>query len=344
MVFTRERTRVGLDIGASSIKVVELERLEAGVRLVRFGEVELPPDVIVDGEIMDRQRVVEAIRELLASSGISRRRVVTGVHGRGVIVKKIAMDRMEPEDASEAIFWEAEQHVPYDLNDVSLDFQILDVDMGPQQMQVLLVAAKRDLVLNRAEIIREAGLVVEAVDINSFAALNALEAAGICQPGEVVALLNVGADITNVNVIRDGIPLYTQDLSLGGNSFLQAIQKAHILSRDEALQALQANPPEVDLQGPLEEFAANLSGSLDKSLHYLRSSGEADQIDRILVSGGGALIRGIVEVLGERQAATVSILDPLQHLDRGRASSASSADNGVSSQLAVGIGLALRKE
>lgn len=344
MVFARERTRVGLDIGASSIKVVELEQREEGVRLVRFGETELPPDVIVDGEIMDRQRVVEAIRELLDSSGIARRRVVTGIHGRGVIVKKIAMDRMEPEEAQEAISWEAEQHVPYDLNDVSLDFQILDVDMGPQQMQVLLVAAKRDLVLNRAEIIREAGLIVEAVDINSFAALNALEAAHVCQEGEVVALLNVGADITNVNVARDGIPLYTQDLSLGGNSFLQAIQKTHVLSREEALQALQATPPSVEVQGALEDFAADLASSLEKSLHYLRSSGDADAIDRILVCGGGGMIRGLVEVLGDRQAATVGILDPLERLDRSRAAGGSTENSGVSAQLAVGIGLALRKE
>jgi type IV pilus assembly protein PilM len=251
---------------------------------------------------------------------------------------------MEPEEASEAIFWEAEQHVPYDLNDVSLDFEILDVDMGPQQMQVLLVAAKRDLVLNHAEIIREAGLIVEAVDVNSFAAMNAIEVAGVCQPGEVVALLNIGADITNINVIRDGTPLYTQDLSVGGNSFLQAIQKRHLLSREEAVEALQATPPTIDLQGPLEEFAADLSGSLDKSLHYLRSSGEADQIDRIFASGGGALIQGIVDQLGERQAAKVSLLDPIAHLDRSRSAGAASDEDGGSAQLAVGIGLALRKE
>ncbi|MFH1143097.1 MAG: type IV pilus assembly protein PilM [Candidatus Eisenbacteria bacterium] len=342
MVFSREKTCVGLDIGSSSIKAVELERRDDGVRVVRFGETRLPPDVIVDGEIMDRQAVVEAVRELFASCGITRRRVVAGVHGRGVIVKKITMDRMGRDEASEAIFWEAEQHVPYDLNDVSLDFQILDVDMGPRQMQVLLVAAKRDLILNRAEIVREAGLILDAVDVHCFALHNLLESCAGHEAGEVIALLNVGADTTNLIVARDHAPLYTQDLAFGGTSFLQAIQKSALLSREEAERAVQDKSATVDTRIPREELVADLSASLDKALNYLRSSGEADRIDRILVSGGGAHIEGLVAALSDLQSAPVAVLDPLSRFSASR--KAGGESEVAAASLAVGIGLALRKE
>ena len=342
MVFSRDKTCVGLDIGASSIKVVEVERRDDGARVVHCGETRLPPDVIVDGEIMDRQVVVDAIRELFGSCGISRRRVVAGVHGRGVIVKKISMDRMGRDEASEAIFWEAEQHVPYDLNDVSLDFQILDVDMGPRQMQVLLVAAKRDLVLNRAEIIREAGLTVDAVDVHCFALHNLLEVCADGQPGESVALFNVGADVTNLVVVRDRMPLYTQDLSFGGNAFVQAIQKAGCLSRQEAEQALREGRAGVDLRGPLDELADDLSASLEKALNFLRSSGDAERIDRVLVCGGGARIEGLIQALAARMASPVALFDPLALLGASKGSHQEAGAPAV--DLAVGIGLALRKE
>jgi type IV pilus assembly protein PilM len=344
-VFARGKTTtVGLDIGASSVKLVELEHDENGVRLVGYGEKRLEPDVIVDGEIMDRQMVVEAIRGLFDTRGVVRRRVVVGVHGRGVIVKKIVMDRMSAQDAGEAIYWEAEQHVPYDINDIALDFEILDVDKGPKQMQVLLVAAKRDLILNLAEVIREAGLIVEAVDVNGFAAQNALDRAASAKPGEVVALLNVGADITNVNVVRDGIPLHTQDLSLGTNSLLQSIQKTYHLSREEVERSLQENPPRLDVAAQLEAFGADLSASLDKSLNYLRTSGDAESLSRILVCGGGAQIDGLLETLGRLQPAPVTLGDPLGGLrwDEAMLTRADAANIGP--RLAVGVGLALRKE
>jgi len=342
MVFSRDKTCVGLDIGASSIKVVEVERREDGLRVVRCGETRLPPDVIVDGEIMDRRIVVDAIRELFGSCGIARRRVVAGVHGRGVIVKKITMDRMGRDEASEAIFWEAEQHVPYDLNDVSLDFQILDVDMGPRQMQVLLVAAKRDLVLNRAEIIREAGLTLDAVDVHCFALHNLLEACVDGQAGEAVALLNVGADVTNLVVVRDRMPLYTQDLSFGGNAFVQAIQKSGCLSREEAEQATREGHGSAKIRAALDELADDLSASLEKALNFLRSSGDADKIDRVLVCGGGARIEGLIPALAGRLAAPVALFDPLACLNGPKG--AHDPATAPAADLAVGIGLALRKE
>ncbi len=341
---TRDRTIVGLDIGASSIKVVEIERRRGDMRLVNFGEAALEPDAIVDGEIMDRQAVVAAIRELFTSRRITPQRVVLGVHGRGVIVKKIVMDRIEASEAAEAVYWEAERHVSYDLNDLSLDFEILGVDVGPTQMQVLLVAAKRDLILNRAEIIEEAGLGVEAVDVNGFAVQNALEHSQSYTATEIVALLNIGADITNVNVVRGGVPLYTQDLALGGHTYLQSIQKAFHLSRAEVEKALQDTPARLDVRVQLEEFCGDLSANIEKSLNYLRTSGEADHLDRVLVCGGGAQVTGVVAMLTHLQSVPVQVVDPLHGLSCARGLFAEGEAERIAPRLAVSLGLALRKE
>lgn len=342
-MFVREKTAVGLDIGASSVKVVEIERHGADARIVHVGEALLEPDVIVDGEIMDRQMLVAAIRDLFETHRIESHHVILGVHGRGVIIKKILVDRVDPARADEAVFGEAEQHVAYDVDDLSLDYKILDLDRGPK-MQVLLVAAKRDLILHRVEVIREAGLAVDAVDVNCFALQNALEQSEKLGPEETVALLNVGADITNVNVVRGGVPLYMQDLALGSHNYLQAVQKAFRLSRAEAEKALQEKPGRLDVRPLLEQFCADLSSSLEKSLNYLRTAGEADHLDRVLVCGGGAQIEGVIELLGRRQPVPVALADPLRGISYGRGVFPDGNPGPISPRLAVGLGLALRKE
>ncbi len=338
-----KKTTVGLDIGASSIKVIEVEHRGEEVHLLNFGIAPLDPETIVDGEIMDRQMVVETIQNLIESRGIHRKRVVAGIHGRGVIVKKIVMERLDQQDASEAIYWEAEQHVPYDINDVSLDFEILPVDMGPKQMQVLLVAAKRDLILNLAEIIREAGLVPDAVDVNSFAVQNVLETAHDMRPEEVVALIDIGAEITNVNIVRDGIPLYTQDVSMGVNNMVRAVQKKFQVSREEAGDALEGRTDKLDVRHPLETFCKDLGHSLDKSATYLKTSGDAEQLDRIFLSGGGARVPGLVDVLQEVQPLPVELVDPLRRIHFDPAVFAGGSPEEIAPQLVVGVGLALRK-
>lgn len=341
----KPKTMVGLDIGSSSVKVVELVQKGGEAQLVRFGMVDLAPEAIVEGEIMDRQLLVETIQNLFERTGIRSRRVVTGVSGRGVIVKKITMEKLPPEDAREAIHWEAEQHVPYDINDVALDFEILNRDVGPTQMQVLLVAAKRDLISAHADLVREAGLLPAVIDVNSFAVQNAAELAYDFQPGEVVALVNIGAELTNINLVQGGMPLYTQDLSLGGNGFIEGLQKRHHVGRDEAAAALRVpeGESELDLAPVVKSFCGDVGQALERSLVYLKSNGDADHLDRVLLSGGGARIRGLAAALGERLRVPVEVADPLRRV-RFAPELFGEADPGeVAPQLAVGIGLALRK-
>lgn len=341
----KPKTMVGLDIGSSAIKVVELAQKGGEAHLIRFGMVDLAPEAIVEGEVMDRQLLVETIQNLFERTGIHSRRVVTGVSGRGVIVKKITMEKLPTAEAREAIHWEAEQHVPYDINDVALDFEILNRDVGPTQMQVLLVAAKRDLISAHADLVREAGLIPAVIDVNSFAVQNAAELAYDFQPNEVVALVNIGAELTNINLVQGGMPLYTQDLSLGGNSFIEGLQKRHHVGRDEAVTALRAAEADagLDLAPVIKSFCADVGTALERSLVYLKSNADADHLDRVLLSGGGARIHGLAAALGERLRVPVEVADPLRRVRFTPEVFGADDPSDVAPQLAVGIGLALRK-
>jgi len=344
-LFGKPKSTVGLDIGSSAIKVVEITHRGEESRLANFGVVELIPEAIVEGEIMDRQLVVEAIQNLFESQGIRQRHVATGVSGRGVIVKKITMEKLPPQEAREAIQWEAEQHVPYDINDVSLDFEILESEVGQNQMQVLLVAAKRDLIAAHADLVREAGLLPTLIDVNSFAVQNSAEHSYDFLPEEVVALVNVGSELTNVNLVQNGIPLYTQDLSMGGDTFVDGLQKKYQVTREEAVAALQ--PAEgsgsLDLTPLLKSFCSDLGTALDRSLVYLKSNGDADQITRVLLSGGGARVQGLCRSLSERLKVPVEISDPLRRIQLEPEGFTAGDPQDLAPQLAVGVGLALRK-
>ena len=344
MFFNRSKSVVGLDIGSSSIKVVELESNGDSHRLRDYGSAELLPEAIVDGEVMDRQLVVETIQNLFESKKIRTRRVVSAVSGRAVIVKKILMDRLAEEDAREAIHWEAEQHVPYDINDVSLDFQILEGEVNPKQMQVLLVAAKRDMLNAHADLIREAGLTPVVIDVDSFAVQNAVLANYDFAPEEVVALVNIGAEITNINIIQNGVPLFTQDLSLGGNSFVEAVMKKHNVSQAEAMAAIRGEEaPAFDLPAVIQPVCEDLAMAIERSIVYLKTSGDTERITRILLSGGGVRIPGILDFLSRRHQVPVEVVDPLKRVGYDAALFAGHDPRVVAPALTVGIGLALRK-
>ena len=342
-MFGKKKTAVGLDIGSSSIKVVEIAQDRSGERLVNYGISEPLSEAIVDGEIMDRQMVHEAIVNLMESRQIRTKEVVTAVSGRAVIVKKILMDRLNEDDAKEAIQWEAEQHVPYDVNDVSLDFQIINPNVDQKKMQVLLVAAKKDMIQNHAEIIREAGLSPRVIDVDSFAIQNAIEANYDLRADETVALVNIGAEITNLNIVRDQVPHFTKDLSVGANSFVEGIQRRHNVSQAEALAALRGGADGgIDVASIVQTTCEDLSVQIDRAVAFLKSAGDADRIDRILLSGGSARVPGLADVLRARHQVPVEIVNPLQKLSYDPGLFGGEPPEAVAPILTVAIGLALR--
>jgi len=346
MFFGKKQSLIGLDIGSHTVKVAELEsHPKHGHKLVNWGISAPLAEAIVDGEIMDRQLVVDAISNLLESRAITTRNVVAAVSGRAVIVKKITMNKLSAEDAQQAVYWEAEQHVPYDINDVSLDFEILGpAPNDPKQMQVLLVAAKKDMVMAFSDLMREAGLNPLIVDVDSFAAQNALDANYEFGPEEVVATLNVGSEITNINITQSGVPYFTKDLQIGGSGFTEAVQRKFSLSQAEAAAATRGESgASHDIVPVIEQACEGLATALERAQAYLRTAGEAGAITRIMVCGGAALTPGVPEYLNRRFGVPAEIANPLARVQYDPALFAGQDVNKVAPLLTVGIGLALRR-
>ena len=375
--FLRKKTStVGLDIGSSMIKAVEVDTSGDVPRIVKLGLTRLLPEAIVEGEIMDRNLVVDGIRECFEKAGIETTDVVSAVSGRAVIVKKVIMDKMPPEDAQEAIFWEAEQHVPFDIDDVCLDFQILREDIGANQMEVLLVAAKKDMVNMHADLIREAGLNPRIVDVDSFAVQNCFERnmafadgaafdgdeeAGEAEfegeddtfaadgaDGNVVGLINIGSDVTNLNIIQNDCPHFTRDISIGTDSFIEAFRKEFAVDYDEALKIVSGDFGERDearVKQIIKDCSGDLSLGIERSISFLKTAGDAETIDRIVLSGGGARIPFLPEIIAEKHGIMPSIHNPLDgiEIDDGALEGLDEDLDGIAPLLTVGIGLALRK-
>ncbi len=345
----RSKATVALDIGSNIVKCLRIDHTGEQPIITNFAMIELMPDAIVEGEIMDREMVVEAIRECVNQADIKDDDVSTSIGGRSVIVKKIIMDKMASADAEEAIFWEAEQHVPFDIDDICLDFQIVREDIGANQMEILLVAAKKETVQSHAELIREADLRPVLVDVDAFAVQNAWEATNGGPSEDVVGLMNVGADVTSICVIQNGTPYFTRDLNVGTNRLVEEFQKEFGVSFDEARDFV-AHPEKVDeadadrLVEIVRSVAQDLSTGIDRSISYLRTSGDAESIDRVVLSGGGARFPGLQDLLAEHGQYEVEIGDPLSGVGYEPEVFANEDVDALAPLLTVGVGLGLRTQ
>ncbi len=340
----RHANLVGIDIGSSSIKIVEFERThDDGLKLVRSVREPLLPEAIVDSEIIDRQAVVEAIQNVFEEHKIKSREVASAVSGRAVIVKKIWMDRLEEEDAREAILWEAEQHIPYDISDVTLDFQILRSEAGEKQMEVLLVAAKKDMVHQHADMLREAGLSPAVIDVDAFAVQNAVMANYELSPDELVALCDIGAEESNLNLIKNSMPLYTKDLPVGTAALIDVLQREMDWDQQEAEEALRAPGGGADLTPHVEGVFEDLAQAVERAGVFLKSASEDEQVSRLFLSGGGANVPGVAEYLANRLQIPVELVNPLQRLEIDEDRVDTEQWNTEASQYVVSVGLALRR-
>ena len=349
-MFKRSKSNVAVDIGSGVVKIVEVNRSSGSPRVVNMGISSLLPGAIVDGEIMDHHLVVDTIRSLHKGLGIANRRVSTSVSGRDVIVKKISMDRMKEQEAREVIRWEAEQHVPFDMENVNLDFQIVDPDGDGLEMSVLLVAAKRDLVGARMALLQDAGLEPVRIDVDAFAVQTAFEANYAPEPRVVYALVNVGHEITNVNLVAGRHPILTRDLTVGSNRFLEALQKSLGLSQEEASAALQGRSPAhadaADVTATLAEVSREIAAGVERARAFLTTGGAGAEIEAelrlIYLSGGGARIPGLAEQLGQALSAPVDTLDPFRRVAYEPRVFTDESKQEIAPLLALAVGLALQ--
>jgi type IV pilus assembly protein PilM len=349
-LFSRKSsTSVGLDIGSSLIKIVEIDHSKNEPILTKFGVFKLAPEAIVEGEIMDRTLVIEGIQEGMMRAGIAKKEVVTAVSGRAVIVKKVVMDKMNPDDAKEAIFWEAEQHVPFDIDDVCLDFQVLKEDVGASQMEILLVAAKKEMVTTHANLIRDAGYEPIIVDVDSFAIQNAYESTMEDGGDRVVGLINIGSDVTNINIVQNSIPHFTRDLSTGSNAFIDSIQRELGTSFEET-EAMISSESEIEDEQKFRSIIADaceeLSMGIERSISFLKTAGDADQLDEVVLSGGGARLPWLREILSEKHELEFKLNDSLSRISHAEGLFSESGDDldKIAPLLTVSYGLALRRE
>jgi len=346
----KSKTAVGLDIGSSSVKLVQLKEKKGGYQLLAFGSSPLPPEAIVDGALMNSAAIVQAIQELFAQHKVKARDVAIGVRGHSVIIKKISLPRMSQEELDESIQWEAEQYIPFDVKDVNIDTQILTPEADAAgQMDVLLVAAKKDMINDYTSVCAEAGLTATVVDVDAFAVQNAFEANYDGNPSDTVVLVNVGAAVSNINVISRGVTTFTRDITMGGNAFTEEIQKQLNISYDEA-EALKVGgqgdsdavvPQEVErvIQGVAEQ----LGGEIQRSLDFYASTAADGKITRALLSGGTARIPALFKTVEARAGVPVEILNPFKNIEIDNKRFDPAVILAAAPSAAVGVGLALRR-
>ncbi|HEX6042025.1 type IV pilus assembly protein PilM [Longimicrobium sp.] len=340
----RNKSTVGLDIGSGFVKVAVVDHSGAEPELVHVSHTPLIADAIVEGEVMDPQIVVETIRSLMDSSGIKIKKLVASVGGRDVMVKKIQMDRMKEADAREVIRWEAEQYVPFDMENVQLDFQILDPLDDGLQMNVLLVAAKRDVVDQKVGLLRDAGLQPATIDVDSFALHNAFEYNYPDAMEGVVALVNVGHEITTVNVLQDGALVLTRDVPFGSRRLREDLRRMHGLTVEEADAVLQGRS---ERAGEFEELlrggAEDLAVGVERAVAFLGGGDGVTAPGRVYVCGGGARIPGLVDVVAARLRARTEVATPLQRLKARPGVTSFFAVDELAPMLMLSVGLALRQ-
>jgi type IV pilus assembly protein PilM len=343
-LFRRNATTFGLDIGSGLIKLVAISHASGGPVLTKVAFATVGNDAIVEGEVMDPAIVAQAIKGLLASAGIKTKKIVTAVGGRDVIIKKIAMDRMKEPEAREVIRWEAEQHVPFDMDNVELDFQILDPEGDGLQMTVLLVAAKRELVEHKVALLSDVGLEPAVIDIDAFALHNAFELNYPDAMRGVVGLVNIGHETTNINILDEGVPVLTRDIPIGTRRFKEDLQRERGLSADEADRLLQgAEESSSALEPLLESRGEELAVGIERAAAFLQSgSRSAGGIGRIFTTGGGARIPRLNKVLSDRLRIPVQLANPIEKLQVADGVFDTLAVDEVAPLLMLPIGLALR--
>jgi len=350
-LLSRTRRSVGLDIGSSSVKLMEIERdpKTEKYRLVSFGIAPLPPEAIVDGAVMNTTAVVDTIRDLVTKHRVKTKDAVVSVSGNSVIIKRINLPAMTVEELEESIQWEAEQYIPFDINDVNIDVQILDdAAQDPGQMEVLLVAARKELVSEYQSLIQQAGLRPAVVDVDAFAVANMFELNYDVAMGSI-ALVNVGSGNVNIHVIRDGVSMFTRDIGMGGRQFTEEIQRSLNISYEDA-EIMKVGDPERDdravvpeeIEQVLSSVGESLATEIQRSLDFYLSTAADGGLTRIYLSGGAARTPGLARAISQQTSLPCEVVDPFRSIQIDERDFKEGYLEDIAPQAAVVVGLSLR--
>ena len=342
----RKKDVIGVDIGSSSVKLVQLKEMKGGYGLLNAGIIPLPPEAIVDNTLMDSSSIVSAIKNLVSSLGIKVKDVACSISGNSVIIRKISLPSMPPDELEDQISWEAEQYIPFDINDVNVDFEILSPDsIDPSKMNVLLVACKKDIINDYVSVFNEVGLQLSVVDVDSFAVQNAFEVNHDAGDNEVLALVNIGAGVMNINVVKNGITLFTRDVQMGGNLYTEEIQKQLGVSSSEAesLKMLAYERRSETLVDVINKVNDTVTQEIRRSLEFYNSTANEDRITKIFVSGGCSKTYNLTNCINEKLGLPVEAIQPFAKLQIVEKDFDPEYLQEIGPLMAVPVGLAIRR-
>ncbi|HEX8246573.1 MAG TPA: type IV pilus assembly protein PilM [Pyrinomonadaceae bacterium] len=348
MLFGKKKSVAGLDVGSSSVKVVELEGKMNSLNLVSLGFENLPDNTIVDGQIMELNTVSDVIQNVCNDHQIKAAQVVTGVSGHSVIVKNIVLPPMSRDELEESIDWHAEEHIPYDLADVSLDYHI--TAENAEATTVLIAACKRERIDNLKQVIQFAGKQPVVIDVDTFALQNCYEVNYQPAETEVVTLLNIGASTMNVNIVQGNRSLFTRDITVGGSQFTDVLQRSLGLSYQQA-EAVKRGVPdaaqgveEKAIEPLMDNVMEMVAMEIQKTFDFYRATSEDGgvPVQKILISGGGSKLAGLPEDLSTRLELPVEVLDPFRQIKVDARKFDPDYLSEIMPEMAVAVGLALR--
>ena len=348
MRFGKKKTVAGLDVGSSSIKMVELEGKLNSLSLVGLGFENLPDDTIVDGQIMELNVVSDVINNICANHQITANQVVTGVSGHSVIIKNIVLPPMSKEELEESIDWHAEEHIPYDLADVSLDYQI--TAETPESTSVLIAACKRERIDNIKQAVQLAGKMPVVIDVDTFALQNCYEVNYQPDDAQVVTLLNIGASTMNVNIVQGTRSLFTRDITVGGSQFTDVLQRNLGLSFQQAEAVKRGvmdgteGVEEKSIEPLINDVTEIVAMEIQKTFDFYRATTEDSEVavQKILISGGGSKLAGLAEELSRRLELPVEVLDPFRSIKVDTRKFDPDYLSEIMPEMAVAVGLAVR--
>ena len=342
-----KKSMVGVDIGSSSVKAVELQGKNNDYQLVSLGYEALPPDSIVDGQIMELNSVSNAIGSIFNEQKIKTTKVAAGVNGHSVIVKNIVLPQMTDDELQESFAWHAEEHIPFDISDVNLDYHVTGT--SADAIHVLMAACKRDKIANVKQAIQLAGKQPAIIDVDAFALQNCYELNYDPQAGQVVALLNIGASTTNINILNGARSVFTRDATFGGNQYTSLLQKELGLTFDQAERVKRGMPmPEGseprDIEPILDTVSDILALEIQKTMDFYRATVEDGEsaVQKILVSGGGSKLKGLVEFLARRFEIPAEVFDPFRKIRVDSRGFDPEYMREIVPEMAIAVGLALR--
>ena len=342
-----KKNLVGLDIGSSSIKAVELQRKGNSYQLLNLGFENLSPDTVVDGQIMELNNVSNVIANIFSEHQIRTSKVAAGVSGHSVIVKNIVLPQMSTDELRESFSWHAEEHIPFDISDVNLDYQV--TSSSSDALNVLMAACKSDKIANVKQAIQLAGKQPVVIDVDTFALQNCYEINYQPKPGEVVALLNIGASTMNINIMNGARSVFARDASVGGSQYTSLLQKEMGLTFEQAEAVKRGYPlPEGIEARPIQPIIETVSDILAleirKTMDFYRATAEESEesIQKILIAGGSSKLPGLPDYLAKRFEIPVELFNPFREIQVDDRKFDPDYMKEIVPDMAIAVGLALR--